>query len=382
MGQLLFILVPVEPGDGSGAFLVGIGFAVVREEREAGIRAWIDLHFGDGLRLMRALHRRSQRNDRAGPHKQRQRIDGRLHRDGLAAFDALLGPVVVPVGPGRQVDLAAGGALFGHRRYQKGRAEHVLVAQIGHLGVVGEIQRQRAHERRAGEPGLVAQRVDVGHQLIAQAQVLFQNRLSLFAVGPDFVGVPAAVGAEDGQKRGVLEPAGIKLRVVIVAAHVGASVGWIQQRLVGWMVLSGQILPSAGVVGPVGQPRSRKIQAGGNLPLERVPGGIDVGRPEDRTVPLRACIGVARQDQRPPLRLVLAEAVIERPCVEEWVDIEKLCAGTDVQVGAVRGQIRLGFVGPQGVEALADNVLVDGLPVPCGGLGIGGVDIRPGAVVR
>jgi hypothetical protein len=68
--------------------------------------------------------------------------------------------------------------------------------------------------------------------------------------------------------------------------------------------------------------------------------------------------------------------------VEERVDIEKLRAGTDVQVGAVRGQIRLGFVGPQGVEALADNVLVDGLPVPCGGLGIGGVDIRPGAVVR
>jgi len=93
-----------------------------------------------------------------------------------------------PVGAGRQVDLAAGRALFRNRSHKEGRAKHVLIAQVGNLGIEWEIERKRAHEWCTGEPGLVRERVNVGHELVAQAQVLFQNWLGLAAVGPDLVG--------------------------------------------------------------------------------------------------------------------------------------------------------------------------------------------------
>ena len=120
------------------------------------------------------------------------------------------------------------------------------------------------------------------------------------------------MGAQDGQERGVLEPARVELGIIVVAAHVVARVGGVEQRRMRRMVLRGQILPAAGVVGPVGDARGREVEAGGNLALQRVPGGIDVGRPEDGSVALRAQVGVAREDQRAPFRLVLAEAVVER----------------------------------------------------------------------
>jgi hypothetical protein len=96
------------------------------------------------------------------------------------------------------------------------------------------------------------------------------------------------------------------------------------------MVLGGQILPAPGVVGPVRQAGGREVQAGGNLPLERIPGGVNVRRPEDGSIALRACVRVAGENQRPAIGLVFAESVIERGGVEERVDVEELRAGTDV----------------------------------------------------
>jgi hypothetical protein len=147
------------------------------------------------------------------------------------------------------------------------------------------------------------------------------------------------------------------------------------------VVLGGQVLPAAGVVGPVSQPGGREIEAGGYLALERVPGGIDVRGPEDGPVPLRAEVGGAGEDQRAPLRLVLAEAVVERRSVKKRINVEKLRAGTDVEISTVGGQVGLRLVGPQRVKALAQDVLADGLPVPPGGLGVGGVDVGACAVV-
>ena len=107
------------------------------------------------------------------------------------------------------------------------------------------------------------------------------------------------MGAEDGQESGVLEPARVELGIVVVAADVVARVGGIEQRLVGGAMLGGQILPAAGIVGPVGDAGGGKVQAGGDLALERVPGGIDVGGPEDGAVVLRAGEGVAGEDESP-----------------------------------------------------------------------------------
>ena len=76
-----------------------------------------------------------------------------------------------------------------------------------------------------------------------------------------------------------------------------------------------------------------------------------------------------------------AEAVGECAGMEQRVDIVELGARTDLVIRAVGRQIGLGFVGPEGVEALAEDVVADRLPVPCSGVGVGGVDVGPGAVV-
>ena len=147
------------------------------------------------------------------------------------------------------------------------------------------------------------------------------------------------------------------------------------------MVHRGKILPTTGVVGPVRDPRSRNVETGGYLPLERVPGGIDIGGPHNGAVALHAREGVAREDQRSPAGFVFAEAVVERGGVKERIHVEKFRARTDVEVGAAGRQIGLCFIGPEGVEALAEDVVADGPPVPLGGLGVCGVDVGPGAVV-
>ena len=67
--------------------------------------------------------------------------------------------------------------------------------------------------------------------------------------------------------------------------------------------------------------------------------------------------------------------------MKQRIDIEVLGARTDVEVRAVGRQIGLGFIGPQRVESLAQNVFADRLPVPLRGVGVGGVDVGAGLVV-
>ncbi len=104
--------------------------------------------------------------------------------------------------------------------------------------------------------------------------------------------------AHDGQERRVLEPARVELGIIVVATDIVARIGGIEQRRMRRMMLGRQILPAAGVVRPVGNARSREIEAGGNLAPVGVPCGIDVRRPDDRAVALHAEVRIARKNQR------------------------------------------------------------------------------------
>src|ERR1035438_6167740 len=110
------------------AFFVGIGLSVIRVERKVAVRSGIHAHLGDLLHLIRAFDWHSQRHNRTGTHKQRQRIDWSGNINSLSTVDTLVGPIVVPIGARRQIDHAAGRSLFGDWRYKKRRTKHVLVA--------------------------------------------------------------------------------------------------------------------------------------------------------------------------------------------------------------------------------------------------------------
>jgi len=87
----------------------------------------------------------------------------------------------------------------------------------------GKTSGSATHVRRAGQPALIAERINVGHELVTQAQILFQDRLGLLAVGPDLVSVCAAVSAEDGQEEAYWNQARVQLRVIVVAATLARA---------------------------------------------------------------------------------------------------------------------------------------------------------------
>src|SRR6185437_14645711 len=86
----------------------------------------------------------------------------------------------------------------------------------------------------------------------------------------------------------ILEPTHIQLRVIIIPTDIVARGGRIDERLV-YGMMDGRKLPEAPhVIGPVRNSRSGDIQARGDLPLQRVPGGGDIGGPEYGCVALSA----------------------------------------------------------------------------------------------
>ena len=109
-------------------------------------------------------------------------------------------------------------------------AKHVFIADAGHLGIVAEVHKKAAHEGGSGLMGEIAQGVEVGHQLIAQTKIFFEDGLGLFAIGPDFVFGTAAMAAKVRLEGAVLEPADVELRVVVVVADLGSRVGGIDEQ--------------------------------------------------------------------------------------------------------------------------------------------------------
>ena len=109
---------------------------------------------------------------------------------------------------------------------------------------------------------------------------------------------------------------------------------------------------------------------------------MNIGRPEQCSVALCAQVGVARKNESALLFYVAAKPVIDRSRVHQGIDVVVLRARSDVEVRAVWGQIGFSLIGPEGIEAFADDVVAKNVPVPASGFGIAGVDVRAGAVIR
>lgn len=77
-------------------------------------------------------------------------------------------------------------------------------------------------------------------ELVAEAEVIFENGLGLLAVGPDLVLGAAAVGAEVWLEGSVLEPADVELGVVGVVADFGSGVGGVDEGRVRELVKAGR----------------------------------------------------------------------------------------------------------------------------------------------
>src|SRR6185312_6674225 len=140
--------------------LVAIRAAIVLVQREVGIATRIDADLCDGLLRCGRLDVGTQRHDGAGADEDGNLVDGRGHLYPAPARQLFVGPEVVPVAAGGQIDVLFRLALLGDRRHQEGGAEHVLRADVGDVGIVREVHPQRPHEGRAGVVGLPGLAVD------------------------------------------------------------------------------------------------------------------------------------------------------------------------------------------------------------------------------
>src|ERR1700733_16269802 len=111
------------------------------------------------------------------------------------------------------------------------------------------------------------------------------------------------------------------------------------------MMLRRKILPATDIVPPVSNPGSRRIEPGRNLSPQRIPGGIDIRRPEDRAVVLGAGIRIPREDQCPMIHIA-PETIVKSRGVKEGIDVVVPGARTDGKVTAIGRQVGFGFIRP------------------------------------
>ena len=199
---------------------------------------------------------------------------------------ALVGPIVVPVASRGKIHIANGRALFDHRSNEKSWAKHIFIGDVRDAWIIRKIHEQRAHKWRPGVIGVVAERIDIGHQLITQLQILLENWLGLFPVRPDLVPLAASVRAHDRKKCSVLKPASKQFGIVVVSADVFARVGRIEQGRIFGVMFARQVLPAADIVRPIRDAGSREVQTGRNLPLVGIPRGRNIRRPHHGAVSL------------------------------------------------------------------------------------------------
>src|ERR1700732_5004014 len=113
MVELARSVIPVQMSHAAVSIFVGVGRSVILIHHELGVGSRLDAYLRDLLYLACALARVPQRENPPGTNEYWQRVNGRVHLDGLSAMKTLVRPIVVPVGPGGKINRAARRALFG-----------------------------------------------------------------------------------------------------------------------------------------------------------------------------------------------------------------------------------------------------------------------------
>src|SRR5437870_2726503 len=171
--------------------------------------------------------------------------DPRVRRPTLPPLIGLDGEPAIRVVPAH-VDPQRLRPFFHDRRDEQVAAPEVLVAELHGFEVAGVVEPQRAQGREAGVARFTRQGVIVGEQSVAQLEVLPANRLDLGVVElgrfrslvvlhrtrfapvpapgqPELPGAP--VRAEQGTKRGELEPPRVELTRELLRRVKPAGVG-------------------------------------------------------------------------------------------------------------------------------------------------------------
>ena len=160
------------------------------------------------------------------------------------------------------------------------------------LRIVGKVEHQRAHQRRALERDFSRVTIDIRKQFIPSLQVRSDDPLSLGPIVPGLSIAHVAVDAHQGQIDADLDPAQHALDVGLV------------------VVLIARTEESACIVGPPGDACSLHAQAGHDLPTQGLPVVAYIAAPHGRPIALDAREAAAGEDHRPTARSITPQAFV------------------------------------------------------------------------
>ena len=268
------------------------------------------------------------------------------HLDFLSSFISFPAVVVVEAAAFGQVNLAGLSSLFHHIGHQQGVAEHevypfpvsALILLEGH-----------EHRRHNGQPlfmGPGHQGVEIGEQLVAQADGL-ADVFRLVRIHPGFRHGVVRIGGmngEPGHENTVLHPAHKELRLrrrAVEASHIAALIG---------------------------HSRKAHSQHGGDIVLQRLPAGQIITGPH-LGIALNARMAGAADREGAKLWVVLRDGLIGQLAHEIAHDRLQIADGAALALVVytavlVHHGVILAVVIPDGFAAVLQQIILDVL-LPC-----------------
>ena len=214
------------------SLFIAAGNVVVLVQRKAAVRS--GEHFqdqpvrigADAVRVRRLLHG----NDAAGLCQDGNVLDAAVHFHGTAALidragkEIDIGALREPYLFLRPVQSSDPGG--GHRHHDQLRSKIILIGNPVRLLLARLIVIHGQDQRRILRPRAMIHGIQIGNQLMAQAQEIIHGRAHLRLKAPGLLAVKLifrAVQPVDGRKYAQLIPAPLQL-VVLIAVHVPADV--------------------------------------------------------------------------------------------------------------------------------------------------------------
>src|SRR5579883_1119395 len=146
-----------------------------------------------------------------------------MHSDVLTTLEFLAGEVVIPVSI-RKIDITGGGAGLQNRSHQQSASHHELIVDVQRIVIILILQNQRTEPRQTSLMRLREHGVKVGHQMIAELNILAHYVFISFSEPPRLliVIVDRMMVSKEGREKTNLIPSCKQL--TIASVHIAAAI--------------------------------------------------------------------------------------------------------------------------------------------------------------
>ena len=236
----------------------------------------------------------------------------------------------------RQIGRPLGDVWLRDGTHEERASEHIFILLAQRLGIVAEVEDQRAHQRASIESDTRRITVDVWQQAVTLTQTLTNDRLCLVAIAPRFGVAHIAMHTHQGQIDAGLNPAQHPTDIVLVA------------------VLIARAEETACIVGPPRHACGLHTEPRNDLSAEGFPVVAHVATPHRRAITLNARESATGENHGTTLGGILPQSLVDGLVDQQRIDVAHLFATPFPVVYPPTGQVvvlRLRGILPPGINA-------------------------------